>query len=147
MYLTQIWLCLVFSKIIKVVWYMANIPRLRAILKHNAMRKAWQQPLALVYWQYTTNTRGALLLFLTGYNLIRAVKNTCFVIPVVYNLIHHSFQPISIQGWIHPVYNMFYIMALLNTCFLFLTALKVILEHALFPYICMVEFNGYIFYV
>uniref|UniRef100_A0A4W5NIY4 Hydroxysteroid (17-beta) dehydrogenase 7 n=1 Tax=Hucho hucho TaxID=62062 RepID=A0A4W5NIY4_9TELE len=32
-------------------------------------------------------------------------KNKCFVIPVVYCLIYHGCQPISIQGSNHPVYN------------------------------------------
>ena len=34
---------------------MANIPRLRTVLKHDTMRSAWTQPLAIIYWPYTTN--------------------------------------------------------------------------------------------
>jgi hypothetical protein len=37
-------------------------------------------------------------------NVIRAVKINV-VIPVVYGLIYHYCQPISIQGSNHPVYN------------------------------------------
>ena len=44
---------------------MANIPRLRDVLMQDASRSAWIQPLAVVYWPYTTNPRGALLLLLT----------------------------------------------------------------------------------
>ena len=31
------------------VWYTANTPRLRAVLRQDATRSAWIQPLALVY--------------------------------------------------------------------------------------------------
>ena len=37
-------------------------PRFRAVLMHDAMWRAKIQPLAVVYWPYTTNPRGALLL-------------------------------------------------------------------------------------
>ena len=33
--------------------YMANIPRLRAVLDQT--RSAWTQPIVVVYWPYTTN--------------------------------------------------------------------------------------------
>ena len=46
---------------------MDKIPRLRAVLMHVAMRSAWIRPLAVVYWPYTTNPQGALLLLKTGY--------------------------------------------------------------------------------
>ena len=46
---------------------MANIPQLRAVLMHDATKSAWTQPLAVVYWPYITNPRGALLLLETGY--------------------------------------------------------------------------------
>ena len=32
---------------------MPNIPRLRAVLMHDATWSAWTQPLAMVYWPYT----------------------------------------------------------------------------------------------
>ena len=35
------------------LWYMANIPGLRAVLKHDTMWSAWIQPLAMVYWPYS----------------------------------------------------------------------------------------------
>ena len=38
---------------------MANIPRLRADLMHDATMSAWIQPLAVVYWPYITNLRSA----------------------------------------------------------------------------------------
>ena len=38
-----------------------NIPRLRAVLTHNATLSAWTQALAVVYWPYTTIPRGVLL--------------------------------------------------------------------------------------
>jgi hypothetical protein len=52
---------------------MANIPQLRAVLRHKATRSAWTQPLVVVYRSYVTNSQGALFL-LTGYQRIRAVK-------------------------------------------------------------------------
>lgn len=33
---------------------MANLPRLKAVLKRDAPRSAWIMPLAMVYWPYTT---------------------------------------------------------------------------------------------
>jgi hypothetical protein len=41
---------------------MANIPQLRAVLRQDALRSAWTQPLAVVLWPYTKKHRGALLL-------------------------------------------------------------------------------------
>ena len=68
------------------VWYMANIPTLRAVHKHDATRSAWTQPLAVV--------------ILARYHKEVLVTNVikCFVIPVIY----HGCQPISIQGTNHP---------------------------------------------
>ena len=43
------------------VWYMANIPQLRAVLMNDAKWSAWIQPLAVVYWPYTTSPRSLLL--------------------------------------------------------------------------------------
>ena len=43
---------------------MANIPRLRAVFRHEAKRSVWTQPLAVVYWLYITNPRGALMILL-----------------------------------------------------------------------------------
>ena len=37
-------------------------PRLRAVLMHDTTLSVWTQPLAVVYWPYTTNPRCALLL-------------------------------------------------------------------------------------
>ena len=81
---------------------MANIPRLRAVLTHNATRSAWIQCLAVEYWPYTTNPRGALLLLYTGYQHHQS-SNKCFVITVL----HHGFQPISIQG-LNPQFIIWY---------------------------------------
>ena len=64
---------------------MANIPRLRDVLKYDATPSAWIQPLGVVYWPYTTKP--------------------CFVIPAVYGLIYHGGQPNSIHGSNHPVYK------------------------------------------
>jgi hypothetical protein len=33
---------------------MANVPQLMAVSKHSALRLALEQPLAMVYWPYTT---------------------------------------------------------------------------------------------
>jgi hypothetical protein len=77
---------------------MANIPRLRAVLKHDATQSVWIQPLAVVYWLYTTNPQGALRLLKASHQSNLSSKNTYFVIPVVYGLIYHGCQPISIQG-------------------------------------------------
>ena len=41
---------------------MTNIQRLGAVHMHNGMHSAWKQPLAVVYWLYTTILQGALLL-------------------------------------------------------------------------------------
>ena len=46
---------------------MANIPRLRAVLMHNATRSVWIQPLAVVYWPYITNPRGIHFIYLFIY--------------------------------------------------------------------------------
>ena len=54
---------------------MANIPRLRAVLMYDATWSAWIKPLAVVYWPYIPNPRGALLLnYKLVTNLIRSVK-------------------------------------------------------------------------
>ena len=41
---------------------MADISWLKDVLMQDATRSAWIQPLVVVYWPYTTNPRGALLL-------------------------------------------------------------------------------------
>ena len=84
---------------------MANIPRLRDVLMQDATRSTWIQPLAMVYWPYTTNPQGGLLLLLTGFQRNQRSKNKCFVIPMVHGLIYYDCQPISIQGSNHPIYN------------------------------------------
>jgi hypothetical protein len=43
------------------LWYIANVPQLRAVSRHSALRHAKEQSLAVVYWPYTTPP-GALLL-------------------------------------------------------------------------------------
>ena len=43
------------------LWYIANIPCLRAVSRHSALCRAEEQPLAMVYLPYTT-TPCALLL-------------------------------------------------------------------------------------
>ena len=40
---------------------MANIPRLRAVSRHSTLRRALEQPLAVLYWPYTTPPRALLL--------------------------------------------------------------------------------------
>jgi hypothetical protein len=39
----------------KGVWYIANVPQLSSVLMQNVSWSAWTQPLAVVYWPYTTN--------------------------------------------------------------------------------------------
>jgi hypothetical protein len=54
---------------------MANISRLRVVLMHDASQSAWTLPLAVVYWLYTTNTRGDLIAINKLFtNVIMAVK-------------------------------------------------------------------------
>ena len=36
---------------------MGNTPWLRAVLRHNATRSAWIQPLPVVYWPYRVRVR------------------------------------------------------------------------------------------
>ena len=48
---------------------------------HDTMRSAWIQPLTVVYWPYTTNPRGALLLLETNQRNYSS-KNTCFVYAI-----------------------------------------------------------------
>ena len=43
------------------LWYMANIPRLRAVSRHSALCRAEGQSLAVEYWPYTTPHRALLL--------------------------------------------------------------------------------------
>jgi hypothetical protein len=52
---------------------MANIPLLRAVLRHDALRSAWTQLLAVVYWPYTTSPVPYCYYKLVT-NVIRAVK-------------------------------------------------------------------------
>ena len=40
---------------------MVNIPRLRAVSRHSALHRAQEQPLAMIYWPYTTPPRALLL--------------------------------------------------------------------------------------
>ena len=40
---------------------MANIPWLRAVLRHEASQSAWIQPLVVVCWPYTTPPHALLL--------------------------------------------------------------------------------------
>ena len=82
---------------------MANIPRLRAVLLHDATldtalsRGIYHKPdVPYCYYKLATN-------------VIRAVKINV-VMPVVYSLIYHCCQPISTQGSNHPVYNFQLIM-------------------------------------
>jgi hypothetical protein len=63
------------------VWYMDNIPRLRAVLMLNATRSAWIQSLAVVYWPYTTNPEVSYYYYKLVTNLIRAVEVTVLSYP------------------------------------------------------------------
>jgi hypothetical protein len=67
---------------------MANIPRLRAVLSQDAMRSAWRQPLAVIYWPYTTNPRDTLVT-----NVIRTVKIN---IPRLSTYQHSGLEPPSL---------------------------------------------------
>ena len=72
---------------------MANIPRLRAVLWHDAIGHIPQTPeVPYCYYKLVTN-------------VIRAVKINVFFIPVVYGLIYHGCQPINFQSLNHTVYN------------------------------------------
>ena len=51
------------------------------------------------------------------YKLFTNVKNKCFVIPVVYSLIYHGCQPISIYGSNYPVYKYLYFFCKLASSF------------------------------
>jgi hypothetical protein len=62
----------------KGVWYMANIPRLTAVLMHDAMRSAWIQPLAVLYCPYTANLGDAWMILETGYHRNYSSKKTSF---------------------------------------------------------------------
>ena len=90
---------------LKGLWYMVNIPQLRAVSRPSVLRRAKEQPLATVYWPYITNPEVSYCYFKLVTNIITAVKkNACFVIPVVYGVIYYGCQPISIQDWNHTVY-------------------------------------------
>ena len=49
-----------------VLWDLANIPRLTAVSRHSALRRNLEQPLAVVYWPYTTPPHALLLNSITG---------------------------------------------------------------------------------
>lgn len=66
--------------------YMVNISRLRAVLIHDATRGAWTEPLAVIYWPYTTKPSGALMVT----NVIRAIK----MYILSYQSVYHGYQPI-----------------------------------------------------
>ena len=72
---------------------MANIPQLSAVLRLNT---------AVVNMDHISQTPEVSYCY---YKLATNVIRACFVIPVVYGLINHGCQPISIQGSTHPVYN------------------------------------------
>ena len=57
---------------------MANIPWLRAVLRHNA---TWTQPLAVENWPYITNLEVPYFYYKLAINLIRVVK-----INVIYQI-------------------------------------------------------------
>ena len=73
---------------------MASIPRIRAVLMHDAtcLDKAI--------------SRGILAIYHKPPRCLIAIISW---LPMVYSLIYHGFQPISIQGSNHPVYNMDYV--------------------------------------
>jgi hypothetical protein len=56
------------------VWYITNIPRLRAVHLHDATRSAWTQSLAVVYWPNITNPQVPYCYCKLITNVIRAVK-------------------------------------------------------------------------
>ena len=56
------------------MWYMANIPRLRDVLKTDATLSVWIQPVAMVYWSYTTYPEGPYCYYKLVTNKIRSVK-------------------------------------------------------------------------
>ena len=53
---------------------MANIPRQRDVLKHDAMRSAWIQPLAVVHWQLYHKPKVPYCYYKLVTNVIRAGK-------------------------------------------------------------------------
>jgi hypothetical protein len=81
---------------------MANIPQLRDAFTHDTTWSAWIQPLAVVYWPYSTTPPKVPYCYDKLIpKVIRALKMFCCT-----RLIYHIFQPISIQVSNHPVYNM-----------------------------------------
>ena len=69
-----------------VVQYMANIPRLRAVLKHDATRGAWIQPLAVV--QY-----------------IGHIPQTPEVLYCYYKLVTNVMRAVNINVLLYPWYT------------------------------------------
>ena len=53
---------------------MANIPRLGAVLNHDATQSAWIQALTVVYWPYTTHPKVPYCDYKLVINISRAVK-------------------------------------------------------------------------
>ena len=53
---------------------MVNIPRLRAVFKHNAIQSGWTQHLAVIYCPYTTNPEVPYWYHKLVTNLIRIVE-------------------------------------------------------------------------
>ena len=45
------------------LWYMTNIPQLRAVSRHSALRRAYEEPVAMLYWPYTTPPLALLLYY------------------------------------------------------------------------------------
>jgi hypothetical protein len=50
---------------LRVLWYMANMSWQRTMFMHSVMRRAQEQPLAMVYWSYTKHPRALLLKHMT----------------------------------------------------------------------------------
>ena len=86
---------------------MANIPLLRAVLRHDATRSVWIQPLAVVYWPEVPY-----LYFKRIANMIRAVKPVFLHHLGILSDTHTAellFQPISIQDPNYLVYDYSYV--------------------------------------
>ena len=66
--------------------YMANIPRLMAVSRHSVLRRAKEQPLAVVHWPYTTLPHALLLNYSPG---ISGIINSGLVRRGTFYVIHY----------------------------------------------------------
>ena len=87
------------------LWYIANIPWLRAVFKYSALRRVYEQSLAVVYWPYTTPPRALLLKYHTLVKIRHYIKIYKLTFQFFAKKYSNHVRSLSLQ--LHPVDNYF----------------------------------------